>query len=389
MGSNEWNFEAGSYWILGAGVFCKRIIKDLLLVGQVQGIVDNCSEKWGEVIEGIEVLPFSKMLDSITFMDTVICCCNKPNYKVAKDQLESFKITRHKWFMEYSTRELVFGDFMETGYDDRLVSRCCTYRDFLSDKYKKIGNEIFDGELKRYRKLIHRKPWEWVYITMCLEHAGMLQEGKRGIGFAVGKEPLPCYFASKGVEILATDLSVENEKSKAWISGDMNAAGDISQLYFKHMCTIEQFRNKVSYIDLDMNHMPGELGGYDFCWSSCAIEHVGNLELSKTFLKNMLNVLKPGGIAIHTTEFNLSSNESTIEHGDSVIYRKVDIEEYVTWCRKQGHDIEVSFVRGCEEDDMYVDIKPPFQLNPQVHLCLEIGGYVSTSFAIIVKKAMN
>ena len=40
-----------------------------------------------------------------------------------------------------------------------------------------------------------------------------------------------------------------------------------------------------------------------------------------------LRFLRPGGIAIHTTEFNVSSNDNTVADGDTVIYRKRDIED--------------------------------------------------------------
>lgn len=151
----------------------------------------------------------------------------------------------------------------------------------------------------------------------------MLKDGERGLGFAVGTEPLPAYFASRGCNILATDLGSDGEQAEEWIATGQNADGNIEVLNRNNLCDKEVFENKVRYKNLDMNSIPDDIGEFDFCWSSCAIEHVGSLEKSKSFLKNMLKTLKPGGIAVHTTEFNLSSNEDTITEGDNVIFRKI------------------------------------------------------------------
>jgi 2-polyprenyl-3-methyl-5-hydroxy-6-metoxy-1,4-benzoquinol methylase len=67
------------------------------------------------------------------------------------------------------------------------------------------------------------------------------------------------------------------------------------------------FKARVSYRTLDMNFIPDDLHGkFDFVWSTCSVEHVGSILLGQRFIINTLNLLKPGGIAIHTVEFNLS-----------------------------------------------------------------------------------
>lgn len=177
--------------------------------------------------------------------------------------------------------------------------------------------------------ILHRKAWEYAFIALALEERGMLKPGKRGLGFAVGTEPLPAYFAAKGCEIVATDLNAK--EAGAWSQTGQNTGGDIKKLNSLGICPKPVFEKKVSYRDADMNDIPADLmkEEFDFCWSSCAIEHVGSLKKSKMFLKNMLKTLKPGGIAIHTTEYNLSSNTDTIEDGESVIWRKKDVLEVI------------------------------------------------------------
>lgn len=228
----------------------------------------------------------------------------------------------------------------------QLQSCLCKQEQLESKEFQKIYKELkvrkwFDdfagaNHITIPERILHRKSWEYIYIVLALQERGMLKMGKRGLGFAVGTEPLPAFFASKGCKILATDLASENDGSTSWISTGQNASGDKSILNKNGLCSQKKFATRVQYRNLDMNDIPEDIKGFDFCWSSCAIEHVGSLEKSKTFLKNMLNTLKLGGVAIHTTEFNLSSNEDTITEGDSVIYRKKDIEEIADWFREGG-----------------------------------------------------
>jgi SAM-dependent methyltransferase len=213
----------------------------------------------------------------------------------------------------------------------------------------------------------------------------MIKKGKKGLGFAVGVEPLPTYFASKGCRILATDLW--DSGTNSWIESGQNANGNYCLLNKYHFLSDKKFNQLVEYKNLDMNEIPNELNSFDFCWSSCAMEHVGSLELSKNFIKNMLSTLKPGGIAVHTTEFNLSSNVDTITEGDSILWREKDIEEVRDWLEANGHFIEVDFNNGIMEGDRFIDRPPYYLINPKYHLHLDILGYESTSFGFIIVKS--
>lgn len=237
--------------------------------------------------------------------------------------------------------------------------------------------------------ILHRKAWEYAFIALALEERGMLKPGKRGLGFAVGTEPLPAYFAAKGCEIVATDLNAK--EAGAWSQTGQNTGGDIKKLNSLGICPKPVFEKKVSYRDADMNDIPADLmkEEFDFCWSSCAIEHVGSLKKSKMFLKNMLKTLKPGGIAIHTTEYNLSSNTDTIEDGESVIWRKKDVLEVIEDLKLIGGGAELDFSEGDADGDHFVDTFPYYTKNPKYHLRLLLDGYTSTSFGFIIQKQIR
>jgi hypothetical protein len=133
-----------------------------------------------------------------------------------------------------------------------------------------------------------------------------------------------------------------------------------------------------------MNDIPGDIVDFDFNWSSCSFEHLGTLEKGFSFLKNQLKTLKPGGWSVHTTEYNISSNDETQENNDTVIYRQRDIEQIVNELRSDGHFVEeVNFALGGLPEDFMVDTEPHQQ---KVHLKLQVDKYVVTSIGLIIQK---
>ena len=95
-----------------------------------------------------------------------------------------------------------------------------------------------------------------------------------------------------------------------------------------------------------MRDIPGDLRDYDFTWSSYALEHLGSLRRGLQFFEQQLECLGPGGVAAHTTEFNISSRLRTVRVGPNVAYRRRDIERLVRRMRRLGHRMEVTFVLG-------------------------------------------
>lgn len=373
-------------WIWGArnnGPTAARFI--LFNGGDVIGFIDNSEDIQGKLILKLPVWRPEDVYEKITDEDIVLCCCSKKNNESIRNQLAEHNIknnVRELDLLQFEGIQQRFGDFLEEGYEPRMISKCCNEMDYSQDFFERISAELSWSVNDR----LHRKIWERVYIVKALEDQGLLREGKTGIGFAVGVEPLPSYFASKGVTVLATDIGKESDTAKMWIEGGRNAAGDVNKLYYENIVNKEVFERNVKYMDLNMNNIPDDIGIFDFCWSSCAIEHVGGLNLSKQFLKNMIKVLKPGGLAIHTTEFNLWSNDDTVENGNDVIYRRKDLEEIQEWLLNHGCEMELSFKRSKGSADMYLPL-PPYQLeDKRNHLNLMVGQYASTSFGLIIKK---
>lgn len=230
----------------------------------------------------------------------------------------------------------------------------------------------------------HRKLWEFVYICQALWERGALKPGSRGLGFGVGMEPLAALFAGEGCEIVGTDMAPDGASALGWIETQQHALGK-EALRHRHLCPDDVFDRNVSFRVVDMNHVPDDLTGFDFCWSSCALEHLGSIELGLAFIERSLDCLKPGGWAVHTTELNLSSNDDTVDHMGTVLFRQRDFHILAERLAAKGHRLApLDFDPGDGPADTYIDV-PPFLQEP----CLKIAlmGYVTTSFGVIVQKA--
>jgi hypothetical protein len=240
------------------------------------------------------------------------------------------------------------------------------------------------GEEPRY----HRKQWEHVYICQVLHERGALFRGARGVGFGVGREPLASLFASRGIDVVATDMDADAAVEAGWAATDQHAGSQLAGLNARGLCESAAFALHARYRTVDMNAIPADLRGFDFCWSSCSYEHLGSIERGNAFVRRSLDVLRAGGIAVHTTEYNLSSDSATVASGPTVLFRQRDFRELAATLRNDGHQVlPFDFTIGSEPAERYVDV-PPYTLEPHLRLRLQFGlrSYATTSIGVIVIK---
>ena len=260
-----------------------------------------------------------------------------------------------------------------------LKSRACTQEQFDTAEYGEWCRRMRD------RPFHHRKQWEFVYIAQSLLERGMLQPGKRGLGFGVGQEPLASLFASYGCHIVATDQAPAEAQKTGWVESSQHA-DSLAKLNARGICEQPEFDRLVTFRAVDMNDIPCDLFDFDFVWSSCSLEHLGSIARGLQFIARAMTCLKPGGVAVHTTEFNTSSNWDTVRWGPTVLFRRRDFEKIARTLIHQGHATELNFDLGHGELDRYVDV-PPYQSSP--HLKLKIGRFTSTSFGLIIQHGAH
>lgn len=261
---------------------------------------------------------------------------------------------------------------------DEPVSQLATENQFYSPKFRQWCNELRE-EFK-----MHRKLWEYCYVLQVLDTFKMLSPGKSALGFGVGQEPLPALFAKYGIAVLASDQEFRAAVHQGWAGSNQHASGK-ELLNSKQICDPRQFDNLVNLATVDMNHIPPALyNKFDIVWSCCSFEHLGSLEAGLEFVKNSVKCLKKGGIAVHTTEYNISSRDQTIHTGGTVLYRRQDILKLASELVEMGYEVmDLNFNRGTGKLDAYVDL-PPYHIDP--HVKLNILGYECTSIGIVIRK---
>lgn len=285
-----------------------------------------------------------------------------------------------------AVKELIRGSVLQPALDRPSVSvdtpfmahSNCLAEDFLHPEYFRLCKVLED------RPFWHRKQWEYIFILDRLERAGMLAPGKKGLGFGVGVEPLPSGFARLGCEIVGTDAPEEIKEAGGWAKTNEHSQ-NLEDMRFPWIQE-EVFRQRVSYRPCDMNNIDPDLSGFDFCWSSCCLEHLGSIGKGLDFIRNSVEqCLRIGGVAVHTTELNMSSDTLTVEESaETVLFRQSDLLRFLDTMRNQGHEVETLVVGpNAHSLDFHVDV-PPFSLTP--HLRLKLAGFVTTSVGLVVKR---
>jgi len=242
----------------------------------------------------------------------------------------------------------------------------------------------------------HRKLWELSYVLQAIFENGHLAPGAKGLGFGCGIEPIPSYLAARGVDVTMTDLLPEAAAAKGWTATNQHSK-DVESAFQAHLVERSVFDEHVSLQYIDMNAIPAALAGYDFCWSVCALEHLGSIDHGMAFIENSLTTIKPGGLSVHTTEININGDGETIDNWPTVLFQKKHFEALGAKLTARGHDVAAfDFFMGDKPMDRFIDLPPYHHDLPQdfaswvgapQHLKLGIDGFASTCFGFLVRKA--
>jgi SAM-dependent methyltransferase len=196
--------------------------------------------------------------------------------------------------------------------------------------------------------------------------------------------------------VTVTDLSLEDSQAAGWAATGQHTS-ELERAFQSHLVSRELFDRHVELRQVDMRQIPTTLRDYDFCWSVCALEHLGSIEQGLRFVEAAMDVLKPGGVAVHTTEFNFLDDEKTIDNWPTVLFQRRHFEDLHASLQTAGYRVTpLDFDVGAKPMDQFVDV-PPFlhdwgdQLKGQWgagcdHLKLLIDGYASTCFGVVVVK---
>jgi len=270
-----------------------------------------------------------------------------------------------------------------------LRSKLCCQADIES-----VWARYWCGQLQLV-PLYRRGIWELCFALQAIWEAGLIIEGTRALGFGVGRDVLPAFLASRGVSVLATDMGGLVEESRLWRGLDGHAAR-VEDLVCPSHIDPALVASYCDFRAVDMTDIPADLhGGFDVCWSVCAFEHLGSIEAGLAFVENSLKCLKPGGIAVHTTEFSLDPSPETTDDWPTVLYHQRHFDELALRLARQGHELlPIDLDGGSGPLDRFID-HPPYAHDPHPalaypmapHLKLSVDGFPVTSAGLIIRTA--
>lgn len=260
---------------------------------------------------------------------------------------------------------------------DRIESQACSARQVMHPAYSEWAALL--GELPRF----HRKQWEHITILEVARQAGLVAPGGSALGFGVGSEPVPAALASLGLSVLATDQPRVNAGHWTRRGEHADSLEPLSKPTIIHPA---RFRKLVQFRSVDMNDLPEDLGTHDLVWSACAIEHLGSPEQGLHFVRQSLRLLRPGGLAVHTTELDLTPGESTIDYGNCALYRPLDLQRFQQDVVAMGYAMTVNPYVPLEHPADRL-IAPPMSVGKEsVHLKLALYDSITTSFVLVIRR---
>jgi glycosyltransferase involved in cell wall biosynthesis len=321
---------------------------------------------------------------------------NRPNLNVLWELVKDIELIKLnlKFFGYELARQLAAALPVSANLAPRRIglrSKPSTQADLESDWVAYWCSEL------KIPRVFHRKLWEYAYVLQALYEHDMLGPGFQGLGFGCGLEPLPSYLASRGVEITATDLPADDPEREIWARTDEHAES-LDRLFQGHLVSRSEFDRNVNFQPLDMRSIPTDLTGYDFCWSICAFEHLGSISSGLDFVESSLNTLRPGGLAVHTTEYNFLNEDQTNDNWNPVLYQRKHFEALMLRLEEQGHHVaDLDFDYGNKPLDKFIDLPPWIHDWPESyrkiwgdghnHLKVAINGFASTCFGLIIRKS--
>ncbi len=229
----------------------------------------------------------------------------------------------------------------------------------------------------------HRKVWEYVYVLRAAEQHGLLEPGRRALGFGVGTEPLPAALAKYGIAVVATDQE-DTGDADGWTGSGQHMSG-VRALSKPEIVSDDVLRELVELRYVDMTAIPHDLGTFDLIWSCCAFEHLGSPEAGLSFVRNTLPLLRPGGVSVHTTELELTRRTKTAEYANIVVYRKEDLDALANEVHALGFEVSTNWHVALElPADRHVSVPP----HAEAHLRLAIGESVFTSAGLLIRRPL-
>ena len=182
------------------------------------------------------------------------------------------------------------------------LSKLCDAADWFDPGF----DRVIRTELAEEPRL-HRKQWEFAQIFRALGALGFLDGKSRGLSMGGGDERLLYAVARRAGHLTVTDMY---EADSAWTG----ARTDDPDRTLKEAAPFPVDPTRLAARRMDMRALEFATATFDFCYSSCAMEHIGEYGDFLTHLQEVRRVLKNEGVYVLTTEFHYGEEVVAAPH---------------------------------------------------------------------------
>ena len=210
----------------------------------------------------------------------------------------------------------------------KAFSKLCDATDWFDPAFERIIRAELEEEPR-----FHRKQWEFVQIFRTLESLGFLNGQSRGLSMGGGEERLLYAVARRAGHLTVTDLC---ESDSAWAG----ARTDDPDRSLKAAAPFAVDPSCLTARRMDMRTLEFDDASFDFCYSSCAIEHIGTYHDFLEHLQEVRRVLKDDGVYVLTTEFHYGEEAIPTPRNyyfsAAFLHELVRAASFVTWSGVDG-----------------------------------------------------
>jgi SAM-dependent methyltransferase len=195
--------------------------------------------------------------------------------------------------------------YIEDWGNKEIKNMITEFRNVNSSSYADKKDWEMTSNIVNRRKegFIHRKDWEWALGTIAMSRFGKLNDTSTALGIGVGREEILFYLANKLHSVFATDLY----DGKGWKSF---APSDFPENPKKY-APFPYREDALTVVRMDGTKLEFPSESFDIAFSFSSIEHFGGKDHSGALksLQEIERVLKPGGLAVITTEYIINEKE--------------------------------------------------------------------------------
>jgi len=195
------------------------------------------------------------------------------------------------------------------------LSKICDAADWFDPEIQ----YVVQNELKETARF-HRKQWEFAMIFLTLKKLGFLNEDKIGLSLGGGSERVLYSIARYVKKLYVTDLY---DSSTTWDCARTNDPDE----FIRRSKPFDYDESRVKALRMDMRSLDFEDNSFDFCYSSCALEHIGDLKDFIAHFDEVYRCLKADGIYVFTTELSLGNR--TIQDSNNYIFSPEYMKELI------------------------------------------------------------